>query len=70
MRIGFVQPDDDNQVPETGYAEISETEDTDKSLFGENIMSTLALFAIVYGSIAIVRDTVILLRKERSHAPV
>ncbi len=70
MRIGFVQPEDDNQVPETGYAEPRETEDTDKGLFGENVMSTLALFAIVYGTIAIVRDTVILLRKEGRHAPV
>ena len=70
MKIGFVQPDDDEQVPETGYGEISETEDTDNSLFGENVMSTLALFAIVYGTISIVRDTVILLRKERRHAPV
>ena len=70
MRIGFVQPDDDNQVPETGYAETREAEDTDKSRFGENIMATLAWFAIIYGTIAIVRDTVILLRKEGRHAPV
>lgn len=70
MRIGFVQPEDDNQIPETGYAEISETEDTDKSQFGENVMTSLTLFAIVYGTIAIVRDTVVLLRKERSHAPL
>ena len=70
MKIGFVQPDDDNQVPETGYAETREAEDTDKSRFGENIMATLAWFAIIYGTIAIVRDTVILLRKEGRHAPV
>jgi len=68
MRIGFVQPDDDNQVPETGYAETGEAEDKDKSQFGENVMVTLALFTIIYGTIAIVRDTVILLRKEGSHA--
>ena len=70
MRIEFVQPDDDNQVPETGYAETREAEDKDKSRFGENIMVTLAWFAIVSGTISIVRDKVILLRKERSHAPV
>jgi len=70
MRIGFVQPEDDKQVPEAGYAEIREAEDTDKSQFGENIMMTLAWFAIVYGTTAIVRDTVVLLRKERSHALV
>lgn len=70
MRIGFVQLEDDNQVPETGYAETREAEDKDKSRFGENILVTLAWFAVVYGTIAIVRDTVILLRKERSHAPL
>ncbi len=70
MKIGFVQSDDDEQVPETGYAETRETEDTDKSQFGENVMTSLTLFAIVYGTIAIVRDTVVLLRKERSHAPL
>ncbi len=70
MKIGFVQPDDDKQVPEAGYAETRETNDTDKSHFGEKIMVTLAWFAIVYGTIAIVRDTVILLRKEGRHAPV
>ncbi len=70
MKIGFVQSDDDEQVPETGYAETRETEDTDKSLFGEKTMAMLTWFAIVYGTISIVRDTVVLLRKERSHAPV
>ena len=71
MRIGFVQPDEqDEQTPEAGYAEIRETEDTDKSQFGENIMTALAWFATIYGTIAFVRDTVILLRKERSHAAV
>ena len=71
MKIGFVQPDEqDEQTPEAGYAEIRETEDTEKSRFGENTMVALTWFAIVYGTIAIVRDTVILLRKERSHALV
>ncbi len=71
MKIGFVQPDEQNeQAPEAGYAETREVEDKDRSRFGENIMVTLAWFAIVYGTIAIVRDTVILLRKEGRHAPV
>ena len=70
MRIGFVQPEDDKQVPETGYAEISEAEDTDKSQFGEKIMAMLTWFATVYGTIAIVRDTIVLLRKEGRDAPV
>lgn len=70
MKIGFVQPDDDEQVPEAGYAETRETEDKDKSQLGENIMTSLAWFAIVYGTIAIVRDTVVLLRKEGRDAPV
>ncbi len=65
MKIGFVKPDEKNeQEPERGYADTAEPEGEDKDRLFDWVPTALLYFTMVYGVVAVVRDTIILLRRD------